>query len=157
MRHHSPACYAELQSLHCHSVSTMFTLYRQAQLLADWSQIAPALLQALQQLVPLRQEFAGPVSQLTVMLDRCSLKLAKTLGDLLSVHPWWAHRVSFADACSYVGAAAARMIYIPDMAILLCCSCALNQLKGQCILGPDCIRCLTAISHVQCWTQNSRC
>lgn len=51
-------------------------------------QIAPALLQALQQLVPLRREFAGPVSQLTVMLDRCSLKLAKTLGDLLSVHPW---------------------------------------------------------------------
>lgn len=54
------------------------------------AQVAPALLQALQQLLPLRRQLPGPVSQLSAMLDRGILKLAKSMIDLLSTHPWCA-------------------------------------------------------------------
>ena len=52
-------------------------------------QVAPALLQALQQLLPLRRHMSGP-SQLSAMLDRSVLKLVKALAKLMSSHPWWA-------------------------------------------------------------------
>ncbi|KAK9787255.1 hypothetical protein WJX73_002919 [Symbiochloris irregularis] len=50
-------------------------------------QVAPALLRALQQLLPLRRSLTGP-SQISAMLDRCILKVAKSMTDILGLHPW---------------------------------------------------------------------
>ena len=66
-------------------------------------QVAPALLQALQQLLPLRRQLPGPVSQLSAMLDRCVLKLAKSMTDLLNLHPWCVLSSSVDMRCCYCG------------------------------------------------------
>jgi hypothetical protein len=49
--------------------------------------VVPALLHALQALLPLR---AARPSQLGAMLDRGLLKLAKAVTLIQETHPWWA-------------------------------------------------------------------
>ena len=51
-------------------------------------QVLPAILQAMQVLLPLRRQAGRPPSQLHAMLDRGLLKLAKTVADILNTHPW---------------------------------------------------------------------
>ncbi len=51
-------------------------------------QLLPAMLQAMQVLLPLRRAAGRPPSQLHAMLDRGLLKLAKTVTDILNDHPW---------------------------------------------------------------------
>jgi len=50
--------------------------------------LLPAMLQAMQVLLPLRRAAGRPPSQLHAMLDRGLLKLAKTVTDILNDHPW---------------------------------------------------------------------
>lgn len=54
------------------------------------TQVLPAILQAMQVLLPLRRQAGRPPSQLHAMLDRGLLKLAKTVADVLNTHPWCA-------------------------------------------------------------------
>lgn len=58
----------------------------------SYSQVAPAFVQSLQALYSVRQFHMGQPhrkhSQLAAMLDRAVLKLAKSLIDLVSTHPW---------------------------------------------------------------------
>jgi hypothetical protein len=81
-------------------------------------QVLPAILQAMQVLLPLRRQAGRPPSQLHAMLDRGLLKLAKTVADILNTHPWcafalesliyslclrlrtWSQRIVMHDVCA---------------------------------------------------------
>ncbi|CAL8468538.1 g8078 [Coccomyxa elongata] len=52
------------------------------------TQVVPAFLKCLQNLLPLRYENSGRRSQLQAMVDRAILKLTKIFTNLLETHPW---------------------------------------------------------------------
>jgi hypothetical protein len=52
------------------------------------AQVLPAVLQALQVMLPLQPPLPTRGSQLHAMLDRGVLKLAKTIANIQDTHPW---------------------------------------------------------------------
>lgn len=50
--------------------------------------VVPSMLQALQALLANRPSKTSPHSQLSVMLDRGLIKLAKTISNIQDTHPW---------------------------------------------------------------------